>query len=389
MANWIAFIRAKSFYVQVYRRLQPLLGLRAVVVTCNGRVLEACGRAEAEGVRAGIPLRQARCLCPQAEVVTFKPDDCLFLYRKLWDIVAAHSPVVEPTDSHQGFADVSKVVTDRHQVKEWRREVGKQIQQHTESEPSLGIGPNRFVAQWAVAHNGVVGEEDVTEFITPIPSSDIGWLGSELIEALERLGLTTLGKVAAVSRNVLIQQVGIAGGQLHDWITGKDNRTVQPLYPPREERVANAFDIEDREQVIIRVLGELCAQLADRLGNSASQAQRLTLQVEDFIQLHTATQQCSRPLKDTHRLYEVAKQLLEQLWEGQPLSSIQLLAEDLQPVERYQLSLWGSRRRERIEQAVEAAHRRYGVQVVTNASQLEDRRRFAQMILGMEGRSGW
>ncbi len=389
MANWIAFIRAKSFYVQVYRRLQPLLGPRPLVVTCNGRVLEACGTAQAEGARAGIPLRQARCLCPQAEVVTFRPDDCLLRYRKIWDIVAAHSPVVEPTGFHQGFADVGKVVTDRHQAKQWQKEVSKQIQQHAESETSIGIGPNRFIAQLAAAYNGVVGEEDVTEFIASIPSSDVGWLGSELIEALERLGLITLGKVAAVSRNVLIQQVGIAGGRLHDWITGKDNRPVQPLYPPREERVAYAFDIEDREQVIIRVLAELCEQLADRLRNSGSQAQRLTLQVENFIQLHTATQQCSRPLKETCRLHQVAKQLLEGLWEGQPLSSIQLLAEDLEPVERCQLSLWSSRRRERVEQAVGAAHRRYGVQVVTKASQLEDKRRFAQMILGGEGRFSW
>jgi len=390
MANWIAFIRAKSFYVQVCRRLQPLSGLRPLVVICNGQVLEACGRAEAEGVRGGIPLQQARCLCPQADIVAFfNPNDCLPLYRQIWDIVAAHSPVVEPTDFHQGFADVTKVVRGSHQAEEWRSEVSKQIQQHTGSEPSIGMAPNRFIAQLAAAHNSVVGEEDVADFIASIPSLHIDWLDTKLIEALERLGLTTLGKVVAVSRNALIQQVGMAGGQLHDWITGRDNRPVQPLYPPDEERVVHNFDAEDSQEVIFQTLNDLCQQLAGRLHDTGRQPRRLTLQLEDTADCCTHTQQYSRPLKGASRLYEVAEQLVKQLWQGQPLLQMELAAADLVLTVPHQPSLWSSRRHAYLEQAVEAARSRYGAQAVNRASQLEDKRRFAQMILGEEGRFSW
>ncbi len=389
MGKWIAFIRAKSFYVQVYRRLQPLLGPRPLVVTCNGRVLEACGRAEAEGVRAGIPLYQARCLCPQADVVTFRPDDCLLLYRKLWDIVAAHSPVVEPTGFHQGFTDVSKVVTDSYQATQWQKEVGKQIQQQTDLKSLVGVGPGKFVARVAAPRNAVVAEEHVREFLAPISLSDLDWLDSKLQDTLQRLGLTTLGQVTALDKAALIQQAGQLGGQLYDWIKGRDNCVVQALYPPLEERVAYAFDIEDREQVIIRVLGELCEQLADRLGNSGSQPRQITLRLEADAGYHAQTQQYSRLLKDAGQLYQAAQRLLKQLWQGQPLQSIEIVARDLQAVKPQQIDLWGGRRRRTVEQAMEAVRSRYGAQAVNQASQLEDKQRFAQMILGAKGRFSW
>jgi len=389
MAKWIAFIRAKSFYVQAYQRLRPLSGSRPMVVVRDSRVLEACPRAEMEGVRVGMPLRQAQCVCPRADVVTFSDDDCRLLYRKLWDTAASYSPVVEPIDLHQGFADISKVVKDDHQAAKWQNEVRKQIRRRTKVEPLIGVGPNRFIARIAADVNAVVSEESIAEFIVSIPLSELGWIDAKLVEGLEQLGLTSLSEVVGVGRNALVSQVGVAGGQLYDWITGNEDPPVQPLYPPREERVAHTFDGEDAEQVILHVLEGLCERLADKLRNNGNRAHRLTLQVADLVQLHTATQPCSRPLKEYWRLYQVAMQLLVRLWEGQPLFAIQVVAEDLQRLEGHQLSLWSSRRRERIDEAVRAVHRRYGMRAVSKASQLKDNRRFAQMVLAAEGRFNW
>ncbi len=389
MGTWIAFIDIKRFYVRVDHQLHPSLGLRPLVVAHNSRVLEACGRAEAEGVSSGIPLRQVRCLCPQADIVTFNPDDCLPLYRQIWDIVAAHSPVVEPTDFHCGFADISKVVTNLCKAREWQNEVGKQIQQQTDLQPSIGIGPGRFVARVAAAHNAVLAEKDAKEFLAPLRLSSLDWLDAKLIEVLQKLGVTTLGEVAQLDRNVLIQQTGMAGKQLHDWITGKDNQPVQSRYPPPIERVAQTFDIEDREQVIVQALSKLCAQLATRLQDTARQARRLTLRVEDGTGHQAHTQQYSRPLQEASRLYQAAERLLKQLWQGQAVLQMELVAEDLQRIDPPQLGLWSRRRSGQVEQAIAAARNRYGVRAIMKASQLEDKRRFAQMILSGEGRFSW
>ncbi len=388
MGKWIAFVQIERFYIKAQR--PPLWsGSRPLVVVHDGQVIEACRGAQAEGVNTGMPLQQVRCLCPQAQILTFSPDDCWPLYQQIWDIVAAHSPVVEPIDFHQGFADVSKVITDSHQATQWRNEVNKQIQQHTESEPSIGIGPNRFIARVAAVHNAVVGEEDAREFLAPIPLSDIDWLGSKLRDTLQRLGLTTLGQVVEVGKNMILQQAGPLGGQLYDWIKGTDNCVVQALYPPAEEEVRQVFDIEENQEVIIQVLGELCEQLADKLQDSGSQPRQITLRLETDTGSRTQTQQYSRPLKDAGQLYQRAQRLLEDLGQGQPLSSIELVVSDLQPIQPHQMDLWSSHQRRTVEQAIEAARSRYGMRAVSRASEFEGKRRFAQMILGVDRRFSW
>lgn len=389
MSRWVSFVRIEDLYVKTHHRVSPVGGLKPLVVVQVNRVLEACPKARAEGIRMGDHTRQVHCLCPQAEIVTFNPDVCQSVYRKIWDIVAAYSPVVEPADFHQGFADVTKVAADLHQAQKWQNEVSEQIQRETDLRSSIGMGPGKFVAQIAAAYTAVVAEKDVQEFLAPTPLSSVDWLDPERREVLQRLGLTTLGQVAAVNKNSLMQQVGRIGGQLHDWINGKDNRPVQPLYPPAEERVFHVFDIEDRQEIIIQALGELCAQLTSKLRGTASQARRLTLQVEDVAERHIYRQQYSRSLKDALRLYQTAERLFEQLWEGQPLLSIELVAGDLRPVDWCQLSLWASRRQGQIEQAMETVRSRYGMQAVSKASELADKRRFGQMILAAEGRFSW
>ncbi len=386
MGNWIAFIHVKRFYVRVYRQMRLSLGRRPLVVARNGKVLEACSLAQAEGVSTGIPLRQVRCLCPQAQIVTCNPDDCIPLYRQIWDIVAAYSPVVEPIDFHRGFVDITKVLSSTNQAQAWQKEISRQIQQQTDLQVCIGIGPGKFIARVAVDHNAVVVEEDAREFLAPISLSGLDWLDYKLRDTLQRLGLPTLDQVAGLDKNTLIQQTEQLGGQLHNWINGKDDRAVQPLYPPREERVVHTFDIEDRQGVIIQALDEICEQLGNKLQSTASQTRRLTLQVEDVAGHHMHTQQYSRSLKDALRLYQATERLLKQLWEGQPLLSIEIVAEDLQPVDHHQLSLWGSYRHGKTEQALQIVCPRYGGQAVSKASELEDKRRFAQMILAAEGK---
>jgi len=388
MGKWIAFVQIESFYIKAHR--PPLWsGLRPMVVTRGSQVLQACRQAQAEGVNTGMPLPQVRCLCPQVQIITFNPDDCWPLYQQIWDVVAEHSPVVEPTGFHEGFAHITKVVSDTHQAKEWRGQVSKQIQQQTDLKSLVGVGPSKFVARVAASRNAVVAEEDVREFLAPISLPELGWLDSKLQDTLQRLGLTTLGQVVEVDKNTILQQAGLPGKQLHDWINGKDDQLVQPLYPPLEERVVHVFDIEDRQEVIIRALSQLCQQLAGKLQDTGRQARRLTLRLEDATDHHTRTQQYSRPLKEAPRVYQAAERLLKQLWEGQPLVSIELVAEGLQRVDHCQLGLWARRRHGAIEQAVEAARSRYGAEAVNRASQLKDKRRFAQMILGAKGRFSW
>jgi len=280
-------------------------------------------------------------------------------------------------------------VSNISQVKEWQDEVTKQIQQGLGLPANIGMGPGKFMARVATDSNAIVAQDEIAEFLRDIPLSRIHWIDYNLLETLRNLGLTTLGKVRDVKRNVVVQQVGAAGGRLHDWITGKDSRPVQALYPPDKQSATQKFDCEDNEHVIVGMLERLCQQLGDKLEAAGREAGQLTVRVQDITGFQTVSQQRSRPLRKATAIYQVAERLLKQLWQRQPLHSLELVAGDLQPVEAHQMDLWRSYQRVAIEQAMAAARRHYGLGAISKASELEDSRRFAQMILGAKGRFSW
>ena len=60
----IACVRIPCFTVAIERRANPQLEEQPLVVYDRGGVLDAS--PEAAGVRRGLPLRQAKALCPSA-----------------------------------------------------------------------------------------------------------------------------------------------------------------------------------------------------------------------------------------------------------------------------------------------------------------------------------
>lgn len=387
MKKWIAFLKLEGFYARAH---QPEGGWYGpTVVAHGGRVLEACAAAQAEGVAVGAPLAQVRSLCPRAQVAAFDNDRCLPLYRQVWDLVAEHSPAVEPLQLHYGFAELSSVVANVAQARKWQQRLGDRLLQQTGLRAAIGIGSRRFVARVAALHDAVVAAADVRRFLAPVPPAELDWLDGRLREGLQKLGLHSLGQVAAMDRNTLIEQTGPEGGQLRDWLDGKSESPIQALYPPPEQRVGMVFEFELDQALVIASLGRLCGQLADRLQQCRQRPCRLALGLETDAGMQAVDRQYSRPLQDASRLEAAAQSLLEQLWQGGLLHGMELAAGDLQPVEARQMELWNSHRRAQVEQAVEAARNRHGCRALIRASELRSRRRFAQAVLAAEGRFCW
>src|SRR5690606_21682553 len=65
-------------------------------------------------------------------------------------------------------------------------------------------------------------------------------IDAEVQEALQALGVRTLGELARFPRDLLHGHVGPVADRLLDWARGRDERRVRALYPPErlERRIA-------------------------------------------------------------------------------------------------------------------------------------------------------
>jgi protein ImuB len=126
-------------------------------------------------------------------------------------------------------------------LKRVRQQLGKSVR--------LGAAPGRFCAYVAAASSGgIVPDERAREFLEPLPVSllcgRLGEDGEDLPNELERLGISTLGRLAGLPRGAVADRFGRLGLRARRLARGEDD----PLRP-RLVREAIAVELELPEAV--------------------------------------------------------------------------------------------------------------------------------------------
>jgi protein ImuB len=146
----------------------------------------------------------------------------------------------------------------------------------------IGAAPTRFAA-WAAARRGeqTVAAAALADFLAPLPVAALaprlgepGRAGADLVEALERLGIETLGALGRLGSDQVADRFGPLGLRALRLARGDD----EPLRPrvPYEEL---AVEIELPEGVAWRQLDRALELLVDRLLAAPARAGRTLLGV--------------------------------------------------------------------------------------------------------------
>jgi DNA polymerase-4 len=140
---------------------------------------------------------------------------------------------------------------------------------------SVGVAPNKLLAKMASEFNkpngiAIVHESDLARLIWPLPCRKINGIGPKADEKLQRLGIHTIGELAQMEMDWLIDHFGEkTGAWMHDAAHGHDLRPVvlesEPVSISREttfERDLHA--VRDRAE-LGAIFTRLCEQVAEDL----------------------------------------------------------------------------------------------------------------------------
>jgi DNA polymerase-4 len=218
----------------------------------------------------------------------------------------------------------------------------------------------------------------VESFLHPLPAEALWGVGAATAEALRRLGLKTVGDVAALPRRTLERAVGESlGNHLHCLANGIDDRPVVPHEPAKSVGSEETFgsDLDDTA-TILRELLRLADRTASRLREKGMCGRTVTLKVR-FSNFKTITR--SRTLADeldtAAEIYGAVRELYEKLDPSRP--RIRLLGVSISSLAagppRRQLLLGDSGRASWNEAAlaVDDIRRRFGDEAVTQATLLD------------------
>ena len=261
----------------------------------RGVITTATYAARPFGVGSAMGLMKAAKLCPQAILLPVDFDEYRRCSRLFKGVVTSIAPVMEDRGVDEVYIDFTDVPGgQREGGRVLARLIQKEIFEATGLTCSIGVAPNKLLAKLASEFdkpNGitVLHEGDLQTRIWPLAARKVNGIGPKSDAKLERLGIRTVGELAACERDWLVAHFGRAtGAWMHETAWGRDDRPVvtesEPVSMSREttfERDLHA--VRDRAE-LGAIFTSLCERLADDLQRKGyvGRAIGIKLRYDDF-----------------------------------------------------------------------------------------------------------
>jgi len=394
--RYVLHLDMDAYFAAVEQRDHPVYQGTPLVVChtssdfcTHGVVATASYEARPYGIKAGMPVWEARARCPRVRMVHADIPRYLYNTRLLVRLCEGYSPACEVFSVDELFLDL----TPRLDSGGWEaalgmaREIKARVREELGLSCSVGLGPNKLVAKMASEFEKpdgltLIRPEQLPEILAPLPVERLVGVGPRLTRRLRGMGIESIGDLAAFPPRVLERRFGVVGRLLHLASRGIDH---SPVTVAGTEELLKSFghslslrggsdDLEELSNTLLGLaeavtrrmrrqgyLGRtVCLRL--RIGYGWGYARSLTLEEHTY---------------SPRAVFQAARSLLEQeaasgKW-TEKVTTVGLSVTQLRRIrEGRQLSLpeWEDPREERLLESLDRLRDKYGEEVITRASLL-------------------
>jgi DNA polymerase-4 len=332
-ANWsspILHADLDAFYASVETLKDPSLRGKPVIVggtSGRGVVTSASYEARRYGVRSAMPTARARRLCPNGIFVQPSFPAYIAKSKQVKEVFDAFSVAVEPLSLDEAFLDLGKAWRLWPDPATAAEALKDRVLRTTGLVLSVGVAPNKFLAKLAsrmAKPDGVlvVHSDRVPEFLGPLPVGHLWGVGEQTAAVLERLGLRTIGDVAACPPPVLERALGSYGAGLARLASGRDDREVVADLVAKSVGAEETFQADLIEETsMLGALLKLSDRVASRLRGQGISGKTVSLKVRlSTFETFSRSKTLKYELDGATAIYGLARELLETFLEGKPPS---------------------------------------------------------------------
>jgi len=270
------------FYAQVEEKRDPSIKDKPVVVCVySGRTEESGVVATANyiarkyGVKSGIPIVLAKKRLDGVDSVFIRMDHDYYkqVSDRIMVILKSGSDGFEQMGIDEAYLDISQRSGLSYQrAAEIARSIKGNMKNQEGMTCSIGVGPNKLVAKIAsdvVKPDGltVVRPEEVLQFLYPMPVDRVVGVGKKTSERLERMGIRTIGELAALDVQRLMEEFGDSlGTYLHNASKGMDEDPIRERGDAESiSRIATLKEDTRDIDLILQRTDQLCLEVHERL----------------------------------------------------------------------------------------------------------------------------
>ena len=282
--RWVLHLDMDAFFASVEQLARPTLRGRPVLVGGlggRGVVAGASYQARAFGARSAMPMHQARRLVG-IHAVVLPPRGVVYgvASRRVFDALRLVLPVLEQLSYDEAFSEPAELAgASAGDVERFCRQLRAMVRNETGLVASIGAGSGKQIAKIAsglAKPDGVrvIRRQEERPLLDGLPVRRLWGIGPVAEDKLHRLGIQTIGRLAALTDAEVADILGATvGPALHRLARGIDDRPVTERAEAKQISAESTFpeDLTTLEQLqdAVRPIGEHAHQRLVRDGRGA------------------------------------------------------------------------------------------------------------------------
>jgi DNA polymerase IV len=297
----ILHIDMDAFFAAVEEKRNPALKGKPVIIggqgdpSKRGVVSTANYEARKYGAHSAMPLRTAYKLCPHAIFLPVDFEAYIAASHAFKSVLKIISPIMEDVGIDEAYLDITDIPEEDDLI---ALKIKTGILDKTDLSCSIGIAPNKLLAKIASdmqKPNGLTilrGDEDIESRLWPMAIRKLYGIGPKTEEHLKNLGIATIGELAALPREKLMEQFGRSYGRyLYEASRGRDDSPLITHWEAKSISRETTFQVDVKDwQVIARNIAELTRDVVADMRQQGCKAKTVTLKIRfgDFQTLTRA-----------------------------------------------------------------------------------------------------
>lgn len=336
----------------------------------RGVVLAKSQPAKKYGIITGESLFTAFAKYPDLVVVPARFKEYSKASDHMAKILSKYSSVLERYSIDECFLDMGTL--KRTEALKKAHKIRQEIFDSLGFTVNVGIGANKLTAKMASDFqkpnqvHSLFPDEIKTKF-HPLPIEELFMVGPALAKKLRNINISTIGDLASFDPEFLYNQFGKMGLTIWRYAKGMDDTPVHPEGSQETKGMGHSTTVaedltkrEDCHQTIQSLLSTLVERLQSAHLHTTCVAVHYTTST---FKTRRRQRMLSQQTDSYDLLYQVSRQLFDDIWEDQPLRKIGISFTQLRSNKIVQLSMMNleeHQKQDRLENTLIKIRNRFG-----------------------------
>lgn len=341
----------------------------------TGIVLAKSMPAKRLGIVSAEVLYLAFRKCPNLK--TYPPDYELYkrMSDNLFDFLRSFTPDIEIASIDECYMDYGKVKNLYGDEVKFAYKLKNDIKDKFGFTVNIGIANNKLCAKMASdfekpdkVHTLYMNE--VESKMWPLPVSSLFGVGKQTSEKLMKIGIKTIKDLAFCDGNKLSFYFKNTYKDLIDKARGIDDSLVSTFDVVKgiSNEVTLKEDVSNKED-LFPYLEFLSLKVSKRIKEEGKYAYVICLILKDnYFRRFNHQKKLKNPVNSSKDIYEVSKQLLNEVWNGNDIRLIGIRLDGLTDICNFQTSLFDKndgKNDKKIDDLLDSINKKYGKSVIS------------------------